>query len=80
MPLHDGAVLELEQKVMIGKATTQYMVSDLNNAQFPYLLQPWVLEELNNKPNLLSEFRAAFKMQYDKESKRSTQNRYDWGK
>lgn len=78
LPIHDGAVLELEQKIMIGKATTQYMVSDLKNAQFPYLLQPWVSDELNNKPNLLSELRIAFEMQYDKESKRSTQNHYDW--
>jgi hypothetical protein len=64
LPLHDGAVLELEQKIMIGKATSQYMVSDLNNASFPYLLQPWVSDELNNKPNLLSDFRIAFENQY----------------
>lgn len=66
LPLHDGAVLELEQNYMIGKATSQYMVGDLNNALFPYLLQPWVLDELNNKPDLLSEFRTSFKIQYNK--------------
>lgn len=66
LPLHDGAVLELEQNIMVGKATTQYMVSDLNNALFPYLLQPWVVDELNSKTDLLSDFRSAFVLQYDK--------------
>ena len=41
---------------MIGKATNQYMVDDLNNGEFPYLLQPWVSDELTNKPDLLSHF------------------------
>ena len=35
LPLHDGSVLELESKFMIGKATNQYMVDDLNNGEFP---------------------------------------------
>lgn len=65
LPLHDGAVLELEQKFMIGKATSQYMVSDLNNAVFPYLLQPWVSDELKNKPHILDDFRNAFEKQYN---------------
>ncbi|MGX9933485.1 superinfection exclusion B family protein [Virgibacillus salarius] len=66
LPLHDGSVLELEQNYMIGKATSQYMVSDLNNALFPYLLQPWVSEELSNKSSLLSEFSTAFEIQSGK--------------
>ncbi|MCP1190823.1 superinfection exclusion B family protein [Priestia flexa] len=76
LPLHDGAVLELEQKMMIGKATSQYMVSDLNNAVFPYLLQPWVAEELNNKSNLLLEFRHAFEDQDDKLSRQERTGDY----
>jgi Super-infection exclusion protein B len=60
LPLHDGAVWELETKLMIGKATTQYEVNNLNNARFPYLLQPWVSDELTNKPNLLSDFSSAY--------------------
>lgn len=56
LPLHDGAVLELETNFMIGKAATQYMIDDLNNAEIPYLLQPWVSDELANKPDLLSHF------------------------
>lgn len=67
LPLHDGAVLELEQNMMVGKATSQYFVNDLNNASFPYLLQPWVVDELNNKSNLLSDFRRAFELQYQKD-------------
>ncbi|NUJ08464.1 superinfection exclusion B family protein [Bacillus paranthracis] len=60
LPLHDGSVLELENKFMIGKATNQYMVADLNNAEFPYLLQPWVSDELTNKPDLLSHFLSVY--------------------
>jgi hypothetical protein len=66
LPLHDGAVTELEYKYIIGKATTQYMVSDLNNASFPYLLQPWVSDELSIKPNLLSDFLTAYNLQCEK--------------
>ncbi|WP_144481386.1 superinfection exclusion B family protein [Cytobacillus oceanisediminis] len=76
LPLHDGSVLELEQNYMIGKATSQYMVSDLNNALFPYLLQPWVSDELSNKSNLLSEFNAAFEIQYEKEFNQRRENHY----
>ncbi|MED4016291.1 superinfection exclusion B family protein [Sutcliffiella cohnii] len=71
LPLHDGAVLELEQHIMIGKATTQYMVSDLNNASFPYLLHPWVVDELINKPGLLKNFNDAYNALYEKEYNRS---------
>ena len=46
LPLHDGAVNFLEHSMMIAKATTQYMVSNLNNACFPYMLQPWVISKL----------------------------------
>jgi Super-infection exclusion protein B len=76
LPLHDGSVLELEQNYMIGKATSQYMVSDLNNALFPYLLQPWVSDELSNKSNLLSEFKSAFQIQYEKELTTRRENDY----
>ncbi|MCM3671657.1 superinfection exclusion B family protein [Mesobacillus maritimus] len=76
LPLHDGAVLELEQNIMIGKATSQYMVDDLNNAFFPYLLHPWVSDELNNKPMLLSEFKNAFRLQNERESQSKVREKY----
>lgn len=60
LPIHDGAVKELEQKYCIGPATNQYMVDDLNNARFPYLIQPWVADELTSKPDLLADFKSAF--------------------
>lgn len=67
LPLHDGAVTELEYNHFIRLATTQYEVSDLNNAAFPYCLQPWVSDELNSKLDLLSDFQNAFEQQYEKE-------------
>ncbi|PKF90560.1 hypothetical protein CW306_03385 [Bacillus sp. BA3] len=66
LPLHDGAVAELVQNHMIGKATTQYLVADLNTASYPYLLHPWVSDELSNKPNLLSNFMFAYQRQNSK--------------
>jgi len=60
LPLNDGAIRELEQNKMVGKATTQYMVSDLINPVFPYLLQPWVANELSKKGELLDEFLRAY--------------------
>lgn len=80
LPLHDGSVSILEQNYIIGKATTQYMVEDLNNALFPYLLQPWVLNELDSKPDLSSEFRIAFEFQCQKEFNTIAENdnSYPW--
>ncbi|MEQ8154887.1 MAG: superinfection exclusion B family protein [Clostridiaceae bacterium] len=61
LPLHDGAVNFLEHSMMIGKATNQYMVTDLNNACFPYMLQPWVISELQKDNELLITFEEAYK-------------------
>lgn len=66
LPLHDGAVLGLETNMVIGKDTSQYFVSDLNNAVFPHLLQPWVSDELSNKETLLADFRNSFYIQGNK--------------
>lgn len=62
LPLHDGAIKILEHYMMIGKATTQYFVEDFNNALFPYMLQPWVVEKLNEN----IELKKKFKMEYEK--------------
>lgn len=78
LPLHDGAVLELEQNMMIGKAASQYMISDLNNALFPYLLHPWVSDELNNKPKLLADFHTTFRIQFEKVSKMNNEQDNYW--
>ncbi len=60
LPLHDGAVNFLEHSMMIAKATTQYMVSNLNNACFPYMLQPWVISKLQRDDELLCSFKESF--------------------
>ncbi|MDU1442681.1 MAG: super-infection exclusion protein B [Clostridium cochlearium] len=60
LPLHDGAVVWLKNNMVIIETTNQYMVSDLNNAVFPYMLQPWVVEELEKDRGLFEEFRTSF--------------------
>lgn len=60
LPLYDGAVNWLEQNIIITKTTNHYAVSDLNNAVFPYMLQPWAFEELQKDSELLAHFRAAY--------------------
>ncbi|MDO8224539.1 superinfection exclusion B family protein [Bacillus cabrialesii] len=60
LKLHDGAVQELKAKFYIGVATQQYAVSNLNEARFPHLLQPWVREEMSKKPQLIDEFESCF--------------------
>lgn len=60
LPIYDGSVKWLEQNMMITKTTNQYAVSDLNNAVFPYMLQPWVIEELQKDNDLIPAFKNAF--------------------
>lgn len=60
LPLHDGAVNFLEHGMMIGKATNHYAVSDLNNAVFPYMLQPWVIQKLQEDNELQLLFKTAY--------------------
>jgi len=74
LPLHDGGVHFLEHNMMITKATNQYAVSDLNNAGFPYMLQPWVIEELRKDGDLCSEFKIAYnklEAKYKEEQRKS---------
>ena len=74
LPLHDGAVKWLEQNIIITKTTNQYAVSDLNNAVFPYMLQPWAVEELQKDSELLTHFRVAYNQM---EAKYKSQNHFD---
>lgn len=66
LPLHDGAVNDLKHKMVIIEATTQYMTGDLNNAVFPYTLQPWVVETLNKHRDLLDDYIQSFNIVSDK--------------
>lgn len=62
LPLYDGAVLKLENNLMIGKATSQYGVMDINNPMFPFFLQQWVVDELLRDEHLLANFKnSAYK-------------------
>ena len=59
LPLNDGAVVFLENMMIIGKATRQYFVNDISNPMFPYLLQPWVVNKLQSDKELLLSFEKA---------------------
>lgn len=61
LPINDGAVNKIERELIIGKLTNQYMVSNPNTAKFPYLLQPWVVNELEDKPDLFTYFEKTAK-------------------
>ena len=74
LPLHDGAVHWLEQNLIITKTTNQYAVSDLNNAMFPFMLQPWAVEELQKDNELLSKFHTAYTQM---EAKYKAQSRFN---
>ena len=74
LPFHDGAVKWLKQSMIIIETTNQYLVSDLNNAVFPYMLQPWAVEELQNDSELLANFHTAY-IQID--TKYKAQSRYN---
>ena len=60
LPLNDGAVRWLEQLMIIGKASNQYPVIDLQNPEFPYMLQPWVVSELNSNYELKEKLKEAY--------------------
>lgn len=49
-------VIELENRFVITKATTQQAIYDfdqLNDPRWPYLLQPWVIQAIDNKKIVL---------------------------
>ena len=60
LPIHDGAVRWLKQNMVITETTNQYMVSDLNNAVFPFMLN-LVVEAMQNDEELVNEFSKAYK-------------------
>ena len=56
LPINDGAVNRIENEMIVGKLTNQYMVSNPNTAKIPYLLQPWVVNELEGNSDLFTYF------------------------
>ena len=60
LPKHDGAVKLLKQNMVITETTNQYIVFDLNNAVFPFMLNHWVVEAMQNDEELVNEFSKAY--------------------
>lgn len=69
LPFHDGAVKYLKQNAFIVETADQYIVDDVNNFILPYILQPWVVEELQNNKELLNCFSIAYNQIYVKYKK-----------
>ncbi|MEW5569652.1 superinfection exclusion B family protein [Rossellomorea marisflavi] len=61
LPIHDANIQELEYWFIITKATLTYLASDVNNPEFPYILQPWVRDELKADEELMNSYRIANK-------------------
>lgn len=65
-PINDGAIVTLSHKKVITMIPGMTTVIDFKNIQMPYLLQIWVIDELNKSPNLLKEFEDAHSYQVQK--------------
>lgn len=78
LPLNDGAVVFLENMMVIGKTTSQYFVDDITNPMFPYSLQPWVIEKLQNDEELLASFEKAVEKQMIKMDQQNEYTRSDY--
>lgn len=60
LPFNDGAVKLLEHNGYIVRTASMTFVYDPNSIEFPYTLQPWVLDELSNNQELRNDFNMAF--------------------
>ncbi|WP_312503707.1 superinfection exclusion B family protein [Lacrimispora sp.] len=60
LPYNDGAVRILEHSGYILRTSEMTLASDLDSIEFPYTLQPWVIDELSQNKELQNEFRLAF--------------------
>ncbi|MFC7061045.1 superinfection exclusion B family protein [Halobacillus seohaensis] len=64
LPHNDGAVSFLSHRSIIGMVSEgQFIVNDLNNPEIPYMLQPWVIDEISKSQVLKDELRNAFQRQ-----------------
>ena len=59
LPINDGSVHWLEQNLIIGKAASQHFITNIESPEFPYMLQPWAIEYLNNNKELLAKMEKA---------------------
>lgn len=63
LPYNDGAVRILEHGGYIIRISDTTITCDLNSIEFPYTLQPWVIDELSQNRELRYEFDLAFNRQ-----------------
>lgn len=59
LPLHDGAVRELENYRMIGKVSSIQLVNKMA-PKISYMLQPWVVQKLDKDQTLFNSFYESF--------------------
>ena len=65
--------------MIIGKAASQLFISDPMNPEFPYMLQLWAVDYLNEHEGLLNDFRKAAEMfvaSAEAEAKRNNSRSY----
>lgn len=56
LPLKDGSVKKLESKMVITRTVNSYGTNDLNNVEFPFVLNDWAVRLLENDDSLQKEF------------------------
>ena len=58
MPLNDGIIRYLEYLKIICRIANQCITDNPNNPRLPYMLQPWVIEKLQEDKNLNTLFKS----------------------
>lgn len=53
LPMNNGTVIKLSHYKVITPAGTSHLVNPLD-MRIPYFIQPWVVDEINENPHLLS--------------------------
>lgn len=66
LPVYDGAIAELAQHIMVNKMPGEHPVRNIDNPRIPHMLQPWVINELNESPELRASFKEAYEAQISK--------------
>lgn len=55
LPMHDGLIVELQHCYVISPAGSTHAVN-MSNPRINYFLQPWVIERIDNDPDLKVKF------------------------
>ena len=62
LQLKDGAVRKLESKMIITRTVNSYVTDDLNNVEFPFVLNDWAVRLLEKDESLKRDFFEATNM------------------